>query len=86
MTPDIIIDGIQLDTYLKQYKINTYLDLIHYKESYDLSNYINTINTSIFYKNETITDKDVQFNSNTTNQEKELILIALNKLSKRVRG
>lgn len=84
MTPDIIINGIQLDTYLKQYKINTYLDLIHYKESYELSNYISTVNTSIFYKDEKITDKDIQFNSNITNQEKELILIALNKLRERV--
>lgn len=84
MTPDIIINGIQLDTYLKQYKINTYLDLIHYKESYELSNYISTVNTSIFYKDEKITDKDIQFNSNITNQEKELVLIALNKLRERV--
>lgn len=84
MTPDIIINGIQLDTYLKQYKINTYLDLIHYKESYELSNYVSTVNTSIFYKDEKITDKDIQFNSNITNQEKELILIALNKLRERV--
>lgn len=84
MAPDIIINGIQLDTYLKQYKINTYLDLIHYKESYELSNYISTVNTSIFYKDEKITDKDIQFNSNITNQEKELVLIALNKLRERV--
>ena len=84
MTPDIIINGIQLDTYLKQYKINTYLDLIHYKESYELSNYVSTVNTSIFYKDEKITDKDIQFNSNITNQEKELILTALNKLRERV--
>ena len=84
MAPDIIINGIQLDTYLKQYKINTYLDLIHYKESYELSNYVSTVNTSIFYKDEKITDKDIQFNSNITNQEKELILTALNKLRERV--
>lgn len=84
MEPNKIITATQLDTYLRSYKIDTKLNIIHYKDSYELNNYIDTINTSIFYKAEDISQEDINFKSITTEQEKVLILEALNKLKQRV--
>lgn len=85
MIPDKEINGIQLDTYLNEYNINTNLDVIHYRESYALNNYIDKINTSLFFKEEEIQIEEIQFKENTQEQEKELIVIALNKLRERVK-
>ena len=84
MKPNIIIDGIQLDTYLKDYNISTDLNVIKYKQHYSLDNFIENINTNIFYKDTKITEDDLIFKSNVTAQERSLIIIALNKLRVKV--
>ena len=84
MKPNIIIDGIQLDTYLKDYNISTDLNVIKYKQHYSLDNFIENINTNIFYKDTEITEDDLIFKSNVTAQERSLIIIALNKLRVKV--
>ena len=84
MKPNIIIDGIQLDTYLKNYNISTDLNVIKYKQHYSLDNFIENINTNIFYKDTEITEDDLIFKSNVTAQERSLIIIALNKLRVKV--
>lgn len=84
MKPNIIIDGIQLDTYLKDYNISTDLNVIKYKQHYSLDNFIENVNTNIFYKNTEITEDDLIFKSNVTAQEISLIIIALNKLRVKV--
>lgn len=84
MKPNIIIDGIQLDTYLKDYNISTDLNVIKYKQHYSLDNFIENINTNIFYKDTEITEDDLIFKSNVTAQEISLIIIALNKLRVKV--
>ena len=84
MKPNIIIDGIQLDTYLKDYNISTDLNVIKYKQHYSLDNFIESINTNIFYKDTKITEDDLIFKSNVTAQERSLIIIALNKLRVKV--
>ena len=84
MKPNIIIDGIQLDTYLKDYNISTDLNVIKYKQHYSLDNFIENINTNIFYMDTEITEDDLIFKSNVTAQERSLIIIALNKLRVKV--
>lgn len=84
MKPNIIIDGIQLDTYLKDYNISTDLNVIKYKQHYSLDNFIENVNTNIFYKDTEITEDDLIFKSNVTAQEISLIIIALNKLRVKV--
>lgn len=84
MKPNIIIDGIQLDTYLKDYNISTDLNVIKYKQHYSLDNFIENVNTNIFYKDTEITEDDLIFKSNVTAQERSLIIIALNKLRVKV--
>jgi len=80
MKPDLIIDGIQLDTYLKQYNVQTYLSLIRYKQDYSLDNFIENVNTNIFYKDTEIVIADVIFKDGVKKQEKDLIIEALNNL------
>lgn len=84
MKPNIIIDGIQLDTYLKDYNISTDLNVIKYKQHYSLDNFIENVNTNIFYNDTEITEDDLIFKSNVTAQEISLIIIALNKLRVKV--
>lgn len=80
MPPDRIIDGIQLDTYLKSYNINSGLDIINYKQAYGLNYYIDTVDTNIFYKTENIVASDVNFKTGIAISDKNIILEALNKL------
>ena len=85
MTPDKLIDAYQLDTYLRDYNISTGLDVINYRLQYDLSNYIDGyIDTNIFYGELIIVDSSIVWKSGVTEQEKSLILTALNKLRLRV--
>lgn len=84
MKPNIEIDGNQLDTYLKDYNISTQLDIIKYKQDYALTNFIESVNTGIFYRDIEIIESDIMFRQNVTSQEKELILIALNRLRLKV--
>lgn len=78
------INAEQLSTYLKSFNISTYLDVINYKTSFSLSNYVSGVNTNIFYKDVDIVPTDVNWQNNVTDQEKDLILTALNKLRLRV--
>lgn len=80
MKPDIEIDGIQLGTYLRQYKIQTDLELINYKQDFSVDRFVESVNTNIFYKDDNIVESDVNFKLNIIQQEKDLILEALNKL------
>lgn len=84
MKPNIDIDGIQLDTYLKQYNISTDLNIIRYKKEYSLNTCVENVNTDVFYSDTVITEDDVVFKQNITDQEKNLIIIALNRLRMKV--
>ena len=84
MEPNKIIDGIQLDRYLRNYSINSNLQTINCRQNYSLDRYITEFNTSIIYGNEDIKIDDIDFTDITTEQEKYLIVDALNILRQRV--
>ena len=85
MKPNIIINGIQLDTYLRMYNIKTELNIIKFKQNYSLDNFVEEVNTNIFYQDEDIKVEDIVFRLNTTEQEKDIITKALNRLKFKVR-
>ena len=80
MQPNILISGLQLETYLKSYNISTDLYIINYRQDYSLNNYIEIVNTNIFYKDTPIVINDVSFKDTATAQDKNLIIEALNEL------
>ena len=82
--PNKIISAYQLDAYLRNFLIKTYLDVIHFNASYSLDNYMYNINTNVIYKDSKIDIDDINFKVNTTEQEKYLIVDALNELRERV--
>lgn len=84
MQPNILISGLQLETYLKRYNISTDLYIINYRQDYSLDNYIEIVNTNIFYKDTPIVIDDVSFKNKATAQDKNLIIEALNELRLKV--
>ena len=76
---------IEINTYLKIYKIQTGLPEMNYLQDFNLDKYIYNVQSNLLYGDNEITVNDIDFiEENNTEQTKEYIVNALNKFRLKV--